>query len=251
MRFDIPEKLSFTLFFVLLAIASPWFVNAASFALLLLLRLLIPSFRPSSRTVSRNFRKIIGTLLLAAVFMTLANGFFIREGHPVSQVLGFTLFSEGLLFGLRIATRLLVISTTLLVFFGSTPLSRIASFLHHAGLPPQLVMTLMLTLHFVEQLPARIDKIFTAQEARGAPLRSHVPARIRSLFVVLAPLLLSSIVESIDRGMALELRGFHGNVRLSFGDAPLPSRAFSPVVILFLFLSAGCLVWITAQWLLL
>jgi energy-coupling factor transport system permease protein len=70
------------------------------------------------------------------------------------------------------------------------------------------VLVLLLTLHFLEQLPARIHQIFLAQQARGAPVDAGMLSRTKALFSILSPLVLSSIVESIDRGTALELRGF-------------------------------------------
>jgi energy-coupling factor transport system permease protein len=60
----------------------------------------------------------------------------------------------------------------------------------------------------MDQLPSRIHQIFLAQQARGAPVDAGVIARTRALFSILSPLVLSSIVESIERGTALELRGF-------------------------------------------
>ena len=111
-------------------------------------------------------------------------------------------------------------------------------------------MTLLLTLYFIDRLPDRIDQIFTAQEARGAPVRASVPARLRSFFMILSPLVLSSIVESIDRGMALELRGFQGDVRISFGPDSNAIHRASAISVVFLVLSCIAFIWIVYQWLL-
>jgi energy-coupling factor transport system permease protein len=94
------------------------------------------------------------------------------------------------------------------MFFISTPLKVLISYLQDNGLPPYLVLMLLLTLHFIDQLPSRIHQIFLAQEARGAPVDAGVLSRTKALLSILSPLVLSSIVESIERGTALELRGF-------------------------------------------
>ncbi len=249
MQVDVPEKLALTLFFILLAIAGPWYINAGAIILVVLLRLLASPFRPSSERSKRGFAKILITLFGAALLMTLANGVFIKEGEIITQVWVLSIYSGGLEFGLRVASRLLLIAAAILLFFGSTPLSRIAAFLHHAGLPSQVVMTFLLTLYFIGQLPDRIERIFTAQEARGARVRSHVFARFGSFASIFSPLLLSSMVESVDRGMALELRGFHGTSRLSFGSESHKHRTTSAFTIFFLSLSFICLLWILFQWL--
>ena len=185
-------------------------------------------------------------LVLAASAMVVANGFLFREGDMLPLAGGFSLFAGGLQFGLAVGLRFVALGTALLLFFSSTPIPAIADALHDAGMPFQIVSTLLLTLHFLDQLPVRINQIFTAQEARGAPVRSHVVARIRSFFSILSPLVLSSIVESIDRGMALELRGFRtaGPGRKSERSG----RNISVLSVVFLVLSLFTLFWMLTRW---
>ena len=114
------------------------------------------------------------------------------------------------MFGIRTGARLLLMTCSLLMVFGSTPLAGITSFLHQAGIPHQIVMTVHLTVHFAASMPARIERIYAAQEARGAPVRARFLSRMFSLTSIISPLILSSIVESIERGKALELRGYNG-----------------------------------------
>lgn len=250
MRFDVGEKLAFTLFLLLLSMVLPWYWNAALVLLLMLLRAAFRALRPGSETSRRRSRALARYLLLVVLLMTIVNGLLIREGALWPLPGGFTISSGGIEFGLHTGMRLLVIAMSLLLFFGSTPIPRLAQFLQSVGWPVQLVMTLLLTLHFVETLPDRVSMIFTAQEARGAPVRANILARAKAFFLILSPLLLSGIVESIDRGMALELRGFHSGSRLAFrGDQEQPRR-LSAISILFLGLSALCLSWIILRWLL-
>lgn len=126
----------------------------------------------------------------------------------LTTVLGFSLYEEGLLFGLRTASRLILLSFSILMFFISTPLTVLIDYLQNKGLPTYFVLMLLLSLHFIDQLPSRIHQIFLAQQARGAPVDAGVFSRTKALLSILSPLVLSSIVESIERGTALELRGF-------------------------------------------
>ena len=99
------------------------------------------------------------------------------------------------------------------MLFTSLKFADFAEYLRSVGLPQSLVSIILLTLFFLEQLPERISKVFTAQEARGAPVRTGVFSRGRTFFMVLSPLILSSIVESVERGIALELRGYRQSRR--------------------------------------
>ncbi len=250
MRFDVGEKLSLTLFLLLLSMLLTWYWNGALFLLLVLLRYSFNPFRPVSETSRRRSSTLARYLALVVILMTVVNGLLIKEAPLWPLPGGFTLSGEGIEFGLRTGMRLLVIAMSLLLFFGSTPIPRLAQFLQNIGWPVQLVMTLLLTLHFVETVPEKVSLIFTAQEARGAPVRASILARTRAFFLILSPLLLSGIVESIDRSMALELRGFHSGTKLSFRESSLPRARISVVGVLFLILSLLCIVWIILRWLL-
>jgi energy-coupling factor transporter transmembrane protein EcfT len=128
--------------------------------------------------------------------------------------MGLPLYAEGLEFGLTVGTRVMLLSLSILLFFTSTSLKELSFLLLNAGIPTSIVTIILLSSHLVEQLPSRISQIFSAQEARGAPVKSHIVARARSFFSVLSPLVLSSLAESIERGTALELRGFRGQLKI-------------------------------------
>jgi len=132
--------------------------------------------------------------------------------------MGLPLYAGGLEFGLAVGTRVMLLSLSILLFFTSTSLKEFSFLLLNAGIPTSIVTIILLSSHFVEELPSRIGHIFSAQEARGAPVRSHVLARARSLFSILSPLVLSSLAESAERGMALELRGFRGQLKIRKSD---------------------------------
>ena len=146
--------------------------------------------------------------IAVAILVVCLNALFIKSGSLIATVLGFSFYEDGLLFGLRTVSRLILLSLSVLMFFISTPLTVLIAYLQNKGLPPFLVLVLLLTLHFLDQLPSRIHQIFLAQQARGAPIDAGFLSRTKALLSILSPLVLSSIVESIERGTALELRGF-------------------------------------------
>ncbi len=250
MRIEIGEKLSGMLFLFLVAVVFPWHINALVLILLVALRQLFHPLRPLTIQSAKRFWRIIRFFAAAAAVMMLVNGHLIPGEILWEPMKGYPLTREGLAFGLGTGTRLLLIATALLIFFGSTPLRDIADFLQSRGLSGQIVLTILLTISFFETLPERMTQIFTAQEARGAPVRSNFVARTKGLLLILSPLFLSSMVESIDRSMALELRGFRRETRLSFEGESQGAANVSPVTLLFLLLSFLLLLWMGSQWLL-
>jgi len=245
----VPDKLALAALMLALSVVASWQINAVLFLALLLLPRLVPAYHPSGDIYRARFWRFIRYAISLVILIILLNGIFIREGATLFKIGPLHLSEGGLLFGANTGLRLLVITTALLSFLSSTPLRSIAGYLQHTGLPSQLVMALLLTLHFLDQLPRRIETIYTAQEARGAPVRAHIVARVSAFFSVLAPLVLSSITESIDRGIALELRGFRAHTALRIET---PAEEYRGTWMSFALLTASLAVLIFAfvRWLL-
>lgn len=247
MRFHVPDKLALTLCLLLTSLTAPPPFSLAVLVIVLFSREVVPDLKSLDKETARRFRRVIGVLLAGAVIMTILNGMLIPEGRIVYQWRWISLYEDGLAFGLRTGSRLLLMTTTLLVLFGSTPLSSITSFLRQAGVPHQVVTTIHLTVHFVAAMPSRIERIYAAQEARGAPVRARFLSRMLSLTTLFSPLVLSSIVESIERGKALELRGYNSSTDKGVSYASPDKRTVSFLTMLFLFLS---IVALSLPWLL-
>ncbi|MCX6135282.1 MAG: energy-coupling factor transporter transmembrane component T [Ignavibacteriales bacterium] len=202
------RKLAFVLLLWVCAFTLPWAVQASLCLVLIIARYAIPVLRPASLRAARAFSRFILYSVVVASLVIVLNAVLIKEGTVLTTTFGIPIHQEGMLFGARTASRLLLLSFSILLFFTSTPIPDFTRYLQHKGLPPSLVLVLLLTLHFLDQVPARIHQIFLAQQARGAPVDSGIVSRTKSLFSILSPLVLSSIVESVERGTALELRGF-------------------------------------------
>ena len=205
---SLSRKFAFVLLLWVCAFTLPWTIQASLCVVLIIARYAVLPLRPATPRSAKAFSKFILYSIAVATIVVLLNGLLIREGRVSVTLFGIPLYEEGLLFGARTASRLLLLSFSILLFFISTPLPDLISYLQGKGLPPYIALVLLLTLHFLDQLPARIHQIFVAQQARGAPVDSGIVSRTKALFSILSPLVLSSIVESIERGTALELRGF-------------------------------------------
>lgn len=247
-RLDLPSKLALVLLLWVCAFTLPWTIQAFLCLLLIIGRFAVPNLRPQSLRLAKAYSRFILYSVVVATLLLLLNAVLIRGGALLATIFGFSLYQEGLLFGLKTAARLLLLSFSILLFFVSTPLPDFIRYLQQKGLPPHLVLVLLLTLHFLDQLPSRIHQIFLAQQARGAPVDSGLFARTKALLSILSPLVLSSIVESIERGTALELRGFLSSPRGGHQAVHRDSR-LSWMPILFLSLALIILVYALAQWL--
>ncbi|MBI3003844.1 MAG: hypothetical protein HYY49_00325 [Ignavibacteriales bacterium] len=215
MRFGTASKFSFSFALALLAFFLPWQVSLSFMPVIVLLEIFLSPFRPLSAGAHKKFLQFIGYLTFLGVLIVGMNGLLLKSGEVVLRLLWFNIYDGGIEFGLNVASRLLLLSSAILLFFVSTPIKMLADFLGHIGLSKKIVTIILLATFYLDQLPQRITQVFWAQEARGAPVRSNILQRLKSFFSILAPLTLSSLVESVDRGMALQLRGFQGYASLS------------------------------------
>jgi energy-coupling factor transport system permease protein len=208
----------------------------------------VPAFRPVSKRSADAFSKFILYSVVVAVVVISLNALLIKGGTRIASIVGFSFYEDGFFFGLKTAARLILLSISIVLFFSSTSLRAFVGYLQDKGLSPSLVLVLLLTLHFLDQLPARIHQIFLAQQARGAPVDAGMLSRTKALLSILSPLVLSSIVESIERGTALELRGFLNNPQRSHSVAP-SAATLNVVTFSFVLLSAVLLLYSIYRWL--
>jgi energy-coupling factor transport system permease protein len=209
MRLAIPDKLSFVLLAWTCAFLVPWQFNIPLIVLLVLLALTVDPFKPTTAAARRYFSRFAIYAILFVIVLVAANGILLREGPIRFRFIVLDFYDAGLTYGLTVSVRLILLSLSVLVFFASTHFQDFAKYLQSLGLPRSFISIILLTMFFLEQLPHRISQVFTAQEARGAPVRAGIVARSRAFFLILSPLVLSSIVESVERGVALEVRGYH------------------------------------------
>jgi energy-coupling factor transport system permease protein len=221
----------------------PWQIRLILALATLIIRKLVPAYRPISEQSQRAFRRLSTYLLVVALFIIVLNGLLLADQNSSRLILGLRFYDGGILFGLTVSSRLLLLALSIMLFFASTPMSDFALFLAALGLPSSLVSILLLSAHFLAELPDRINQIFWAQEARGAPVRANIFLRAKSLSTILGPLVLSSIADSVERGISLELRGFEGSVRIKKNLNPADKTLAFLLLLLTLGLCVAAYLW--------
>jgi energy-coupling factor transport system permease protein len=198
-------KLSFTIFIVAAAVLLGLIPQLVVVGVLLILSLAAGQRRVIAR---RFFRYILPVVAL----ILLLNVLFYPESRETVSVLGVRVNEAGLQFGVRVSIRLVVLSLALLLFFTTTPMAELGTALIMKGAHPRIVYILLHSIQLVETLRRKIKKITIAQEARGLRLRGNPLKRVQAFLKMLFPLIFSYVSESVERGLALELRGFgiHG-----------------------------------------
>lgn len=172
-----------------------------------------------SRIPLRMIVKGLRPILWIIAFTLILHTFSTKEGIILWQFWRFSVYSGGIIRGLMMGLRLvLLLSITSLLTLTTTPidltdgLEALLSPFKRMGLPAhELAMMMTIALRFVPTLIEEADKIIKAQTARGADFESgSLVARAKSLIPILVPLFISAFRRADDLAMAMEARCYRG-----------------------------------------
>ena len=196
---------------ILIFTAEGW---AAYFALTLLTAGLILFSQVPPLTVIKSVKPLAWIILFTLLIHCLSH-----EGEVLAKVYVFKLTTEGIIYGLKISLRLvLLIMLSSLLTFTTSPLQltdateKLLSPLERVGVPAhELAMMMTIAIRFVPTLLEETDKIIKAQKSRGLDFESGgLVKRLRSMVPILVPLFLSSFRRAEDLAMAMEARYYRG-----------------------------------------
>jgi len=132
---------------------------------------------------------------------------FLVIGHvPVVHEIVF--YEEGLRFALLFLFRVLTLMISLLLVIVSTHPKQLTTALMERGLSNKAAYVFLAALQLVPIVQNRSRTILEAQQARGLDTKANLVRRFRSVLALFIPLMISMLIASETRALALESRGF-------------------------------------------
>ncbi len=169
---------------------------------------------PNRKRIYRGFLKFVLPLILVGF---LINGIFFTG--KVVFFLGPLKFKDaGLLFALTVSVRLALVIISISYYFSKVSPETISEYLESRGADRRLIYIYLLSVAMVHLMRDKLNKIYTAQSARGLDTTKNFLTRARYLLPLLVPLSYSYLTESLDRGIALQAANFAD--RKSSGENP-------------------------------
>jgi energy-coupling factor transport system permease protein len=195
---------------ILLAFAPVWLWNGiARLPIALILGLMLVAFSNGRTTGWTVLKRVFFIILPLAISLFFVQGFFNPSGQTVLFQIGvFSLKLEGLYFGASVLVRLMVVTFATMVFITTTHPADLTLALTQIGVPREIAYVILSALQLIPRMSARADAIMNAQQARGLATEGNLLVRIRALFPLLSPLIISALQETEERALALEVRAF-------------------------------------------
>lgn len=161
-------------------------------------------FSPERKKIYRGFLKFVLPLILIGF---LINGIFFT-GKVAFSIGPIKFRGQGLLFASTVAVRLTLIVIAISYYFSRVRSETMSEYLAARGADRRFVYIYLLSAAMVNLMRDKLEKIYTAQSARGLDTTKNVLTRAKYLLPMLVPLSYSYISESLDRGIALRASNF-------------------------------------------
>ena len=240
-KIDARAKIIMTLLLIIAVfVASSGF----SFALLFVVSAIIFLMSGiSAKTLAKGLKPIVFIL----IFTTLFQIFFTRTGTLLFEWWIIKIYSNGIIYAIKMFIRILVLITTTSVLLSYTtspivmtdgieglmmPLSKIGVPVH------DFALVMSIALRFIPTLLEETEKIMSAQKARGTEFSTgSLMKRARALLAVFVPLLASAVRHAFELADAMICRGYRGGK----GRTKLNKMKFKFTDFIWLLLAGGVL----------
>lgn len=200
--------------------------------------------------VIRKTLPILGVSGFVVLTVLLIQGLF-RAGNETALfgVFGLTFYLEGLLFALDIAINVFNIILCFCVLVLTTkPSDMIENFVRR-GFSPRFGYVLISLFQLIPQMTDKMATITDAQKSRGMETEGSLVVRMKAFLPLISPVIMSSFIDTKERAIALEVRGFNAKNKKTFLNEPHASsldRVLQVMMALGIMVSIG---WRIAAWL--
>lgn len=179
--------------------------------------------------------------LLIAIF--IIQSIFLPSGEVLLKVGIISVYKEGLFKAIILTSRITAFVSILTLLILITPAKDFTIALEKKGLNPKAAFILLLSLQMIPEMKKQANVIMNSQKARGVETEGNILVRAKALIPVFIPLVLSSIVNTEEKAITLEARGFSiGEKRTILDDIKETEYDKKVKIFLVVFLIL-CIIW--------
>jgi len=162
----------------------------------------------SARLLRRALPLLTFALTLIVVIF-LIHGLFSQKNVTPLFTLGFLRFyREGTLYALRISLNILNMLLSFAVLVLSTNPCELVEELEKRGLSSKFSYIVNSVFQIIPQMSGTMSTITDAQRSRGLETEGKLLTRVKAFLPLIAPVVMSSLINTRERAIALEVRGF-------------------------------------------
>ena len=184
---------------------------------------------------------VSGFVLITVIII---QGLFRAGNETVVLNLGpVAFYKEGLIFAADIAINVLNIIFAFCVLVLTTKPSDIIESMVSRGFSPRIGYVFVSLFQLIPQMTERMSTITDAQRSRGMETEGSLLIRMKAFIPLISPVIMSSFIDTKERAIALEVRGFNSKEKKSFLNVFHANAASRPIYWILLIATVASVVW--------
>lgn len=145
--------------------------------------------------------------LILVIF--LIQGLFNHSNETVLLSVGpLVFYKEGVLYATRIGLNILNMLMSFGVFVLTTSIPELVDEMEKNGFSPKFGYIITSVFQVLPQMMSTKDTITDAQRSRGMETEGKLTTRMKAFMPLISPVVMSSLINTRERAIALEVRGF-------------------------------------------
>ena len=160
-----------------------------------------------------------GALWMYVLFLVLSLCLLV-SGKIIQKVLfhlgPLVFYQEGLLYAARIGLNILNMLLAFATFVLTTKPAQLVETMEQAGFSPRFGYMISSVFQIIPQMMGTMNTIMDAQRSRGLETEGSLLVRARAFIPLISPVVSSSLINTRERAIALEVRGFDSRNKKTF-----------------------------------
>ena len=188
-------------------------------------------------------RRVFFSLFFLTLIIFAVQGLMIPSADIMAKFGFITVYKTGIITAAKLTSKIsaLVSAVTMLTLISKAKEFTIA--LEKKGLNPKAAFILLLSLQMIPEMKKQSDIIMDSQKARGVEMEGNMFVRFKALIPIFIPMVLSSIINTEERAITLESRGFSVGEKRTILDDIFETKYDKIMKILLALFLVLCIVW--------
>ena len=158
-------------------------------------------------------KKMVSAMVIMFIFLFIIKGLFDPSEEILWSIGSLSVKKAGIESALQLASIILAVAGSVLLYFETTDLEDFAIALQKLGMSHVNTFIFLSTLQMIPEFAKKSRIIMQAQRARGIETEGNLLVRLKAFFPTLTPLIISSIADIEDKVITMEARAFSVEVK--------------------------------------
>lgn len=234
------------LLYILTAIASSLISGKEIvFGLFILLSIIILC---SSHLLKKAVPLVVFSFTLLVTIFLIHGLFSYKNVTPLFQIGPLQFYKEGLLYALKISCNILNMLLSFSTFVLSTKPSDFVDALEQSGFSKRFGYIISSVFQIIPQMIGTMQTITDAQRSRGMETEGKLSVRMKAFIPLISPVITSSLINTRERAIALEVRGFDSKEKKTFLQDRKRSKTDYVLCAICGILLLGSIAWRVSTW---